>query len=323
MYLMRILAALLAAAVLPASPALAATFGSQPIRLVVPYPAGGSSDVMARLIAESMSARLQTPIIVDNRPGAAAVLGTKSILKSAPDGHTLLLGSVGAISISPVINPSVADYDPVRDFTPIALVAKAPAVIVVPAASPAKTAQELIKLGTASSEMNYPSSGVGSAGHLAGEMLNRATGTKFVHVPYKGAADQLIDLLAGRVQMGFFNPADVAKYIQDGRLRGLVIFSDERTALLPGVPTNKEAGLPAAVPEAWFALMGPANMPPDVVSALNAACQEALRTPAVKARFDALGLQAGPMSAQDTANVIKSQTARYTQLIKDAGIKPQ
>ena len=322
-WLLKLLAPVLAALALTVSTAFAAPVPSQPIRLVVPYPAGGSSDVMARLIAERMAIKLRMPVIVDNRPGAAAVLGTKSIIKSPPDGHTLLLGSVGAISISPLVNPSVADYDPANDFTAIALVATTPAVLVVPAASPARTLQDLVKLGTTRTDMNYPSSGVGSAGHLAGELLNQASGTRFVHIPYKGAADQLIDLLAGRVQMGFFNPADVAKYVQDGRLRGLVIFSSERSPLLPGVPTSREAGSPPAVPEAWFALMGPARMPPEIVSVLNAACQEALRSPQVTARFETLGLRNATASAEETAAVIKAQTDGYARLIKSSGIKAQ
>ena len=303
--------------------AKAEQFPSEPIHLVVPYPAGGSSDAIARVISDNMSTILHTPIVVDNRPGAAAVIGTKSIVRARPDGYTLLLGSVGAISVSPLINPKIADYDPSADFTAISFIARAPAVLVVPASSPARTVQDLIKLGAESSSMNYPSSGVGSASHLAGEMFNRANGTHFVNIPYKGASDQLIDLIAGRVQMGFFNAADVAKYVQQGQLRGLLIFGNERSLLLPEVPTNKEEGISQSIPAAWFALMGPAHMSPDVVRLLNAACQQTLQLPQVKGRLAELGLVVSPSSVEDTAAAIVSENAAYAKLIKEAGISAQ
>lgn len=301
-------------------PAQAADFPDKPIRIVVPYAAGGGVDIVTRLVSQKMGETLGQTIIVDNRPGAATNIGMAAVAQAEPDGYTLLTASNTLASNAALF--SNLTFDPAKDFAPIGSVGYAPLVVVVPEASPNKTLKDLIAYGKANPDkLTYASAGSGSSGHLASELLKAEGGFSALHVPYKGGAPAITDLLGQRIDFMSINPLEVISHIQSGKMRALAVLDTKPTALLPKLPTTASLGLPDAVATVWWGLIGPKGMPEPVIQKLNAALQSALNDPAVQKRLADLGATPTPGSAQAFGTFVKDETAKWTKVIKQAGIK--
>jgi tripartite-type tricarboxylate transporter receptor subunit TctC len=316
----RIVTALgLALAICWSSPALS-QFSAKPITIVVPYAAGGGTDITARLIAKRLGENLGQAVIVDNKPGAGGSIGTAAVAKAAPDGHTLLLGNPGPNAINPHLYPKLP-YDAEKDFAPVALLTTLPLVFCVAADSPVKTMADLVALGKSRAQANYGSSGNGSVSHLGTELLNMATGTKFTHVPYKGAAPMSLALLSGEVQLGLVNGIDALPYLASGKLRALAIPSAARSSVMPDVPTTAEAGFPDVRIDMWYGLLAPAKTPRPVIDRLHAELAKILAEPAVKSRLAQLGSSASPSTPEEFAARIRTELAKFAEVVKVSGAK--
>jgi tripartite-type tricarboxylate transporter receptor subunit TctC len=301
--------------------ALAQAYPAKPIRIVVPYPAGGAVDIVARNIGQPLSEALKQPVIVENRPGASANIGMEMVAKSPADGYVLLMASNG-IATNMALFPNLA-FDGRRDFAPVARIGYAPLVIVVPASSPAKSLKDLIAMAKAEpGKLTYASAGNGSSGHLAGELLKSAAKIDVLHVPYKGGAPALADLLGERISFMPINPVEVIANIRAGKLRALAVGSDKRVPLLPDVPTVAEAGLPGYEATVWWGLVAPAATPPDVVRTLNAETNKALADPAVAGKLAELGVVITPGTPEQFGAFIRAQAELWSGVIKAAGIQP-
>lgn len=312
---------LLGAALLGAFAVRAQPYPSRPIKIVVPYAAGGAVDIVARTIGQPLAEALKQPVIVDNRPGASANIGMELVAKAMPDGYTLLMASNG-IATNMALFPHLA-FDAQRDFAPVAKIGYAPLVIVVPAASPAKSLKDLIAMARAEpGKLAYASAGNGSSGHLAGELLKSTARIDVLHVPYKGGAPAITDLLGERITFMPINPVEVIAHIRGGRLRALAVASDKRFPLLPDVPTVAEAGLPGYEASVWWGLVAPAKTPPETVRQLNAETNKALANPAIASKLAELGVVLTPGTSDQFAAFIKSQTELWSGVIKSAGIQP-
>jgi len=262
-----------------AIPAAADDYPSRPIRLVVPYAPGGGADSVARIVARRVSESIGQPIVVENRGGAGAILGTDLVAKAAPDGYTLLLGQSGPISINPAVYKALP-YDPVKDFAPITMTTAYPYVLVVNSELPAKTLQEFVALARSKpGAMNYGSTGVGAANHLVAELFNSKAGLKMTHVPYRGTALAVADLVGGQLSVVFGDPISVLPHIKAGKLRALAVTSLERSPVAPEVPTVAESGYPGFEALAWHGILAPARTPPAVIRKLNAEIVKALADP--------------------------------------------
>jgi tripartite-type tricarboxylate transporter receptor subunit TctC len=303
------------------SAAYAAEYPVKPIRIVVGFAPGGGTDTTTRAIAPKLSATLGQQIVVDNRPGAAGNIGTDVVAKAPPDGYTLLMGTIAALAI----NPSLYDklpFDPVRDFAPISRGVDSTNVLVVHPSLPVKTVKELIALAKARpGQLNYGSSGVGGAGHLAGELFNLMVGTKLVHVPYKGGAPAMIDLIAGHVHMVFATAATANPQIKAGKIRPLAVTTTKRAVSLPEVPTIEEAGIKGYEANNWYGLLAPARTPRPIIDRLNKEFITALRLPDVKEFLLAQGLDPAPSTPEEFGEYIKSEIAKWARVVKVSGAK--
>ena len=312
---------LLGTALLAPFAAQAQPYPSRPIKIVVPYAAGGAVDIVARTIGQPLSEALKQPVIVDNRPGASANIGMELVAKAAPDGYTLLMSSNG-IATNMALFPHLA-FDAQRDFAPIAKIGYAPLVIVVPAASPAKSLKDLIAMAKAEpGKLSYASAGNGSSGHLAGELLKSTAKIDVLHVPYKGGAPAITDLLGERISFMPINPVEVIAHIRGGRLRALAVASDKRFPLLPELPTVAEAGLAGYEASVWWGLVAPAKTSAEIVRQLNAETNKALANPASANRLAELGVVVTPGTPDQFTAFVKSQTELWSGVIKSAGIQP-
>jgi tripartite-type tricarboxylate transporter receptor subunit TctC len=303
------------------SPALASAqeFPDKPIKLIVPFPAGGPNDVIARVIGQRMSELLKQPVIIDNRGGAGGVLGTDVLAKSKPDGTTIAISSLGALVISPSLE-KVA-YDTLTDLQPVTLVAKVPEMLVVATSVPATNMKELVALATAQpGKLNFASSGPGSLPHLAGELLKLTARIDIVHVPYRGAAPAVNDLLGQQVQMAFLDLPVLLPQIKAGTLRGIAIGAPERAPTAMDVPTTAEAGMPELLAENWYGLLAPAGTPPDIVATLNRVAVEAMGDPVVKEKLAAQGAVLIGDTPEQFRSFIEAEIRKWKQVIKDAGI---
>ena len=296
-------------------------YPDKPIRIVVPYAAGGAVDIVARNVGQPLSVALGQPVIVDNRPGASANIGMEMAAKAAPDGYTLLMASNG-IATNNALFPQLA-FDGRRDFAPVARIGYAPLVIVVPAASAAKSLKDLLAMAKAApGKLTYATAGNGSSGHLAGELLKLTAKIDVLHVPYKGGAPAVADLLGERLSFMPINPLEVISFIQAGRLRVLAVGSDKRVPLLPDAPTVAEAGVPGFEATVWWGLVAPAKTPMDIVTKLNLETNKALHDPAIVKKLADLGVVTTPGSPDDFAQFIAKQTELWSTVIKKAGIRP-
>jgi tripartite-type tricarboxylate transporter receptor subunit TctC len=310
----------LMAALMPLA-ANAQPYPGKPIRIIVPYPAGGAVDIIARIVGQPLSEALKQPVIIDNRPGASANIGMEMAAKAAPDGYVLLMASNG-IATNMTLFPNLP-FDGRRDFAPVARIGFAPLVIVVPAASPARSLKDLVSEAKAEpGKLTYASAGNGSSGHLAGELLKSSAKIDVLHVPYKGGAPAITDLLGERISFMPINPVEVIVHIRSGRLRALAVGSNKRVPLLPEVPTVAEAGLPGYEATVWWGLVAPAGTPREVVEKLNAETNKALADPAVASKLSELGVVITGGNPQRFAAFIEAQTDLWSGVIKAAGIKP-
>jgi tripartite-type tricarboxylate transporter receptor subunit TctC len=295
---------------------------SQTIRLVVAYVPGGTTDIVARMVAEALAERLPRPVVVENRAGGGGVVGTESVLRAAPDGHTLLL-CASAHALLPALYPNLA-WDPLADFTPVAPVAATPYMLVVHPSLPVTTVPELLAYARANpGRLNFASTGMGTAQHLSGELLKRLAGIDMVHVPYRGSGAVRADLVTGRINLMFENLALTLPMTRSGEVRGLAVTSPQRSALAPDLPTLKEVGLGGMEIEGWFGLLGPARMPPEAVAALGAALNDWLRQPATAQRLAGLGARVLGGGPAELATVIRTERERWGKVIREANIRPE
>ncbi|MDO8704409.1 MAG: tripartite tricarboxylate transporter substrate binding protein [Sulfuricaulis sp.] len=303
------------------APAWSDEFPMKPIKIVVTYPPGGGTDITARLIGKRLGENLGQAVIVENKAGAGGSFGTEAVAKSAPDGYTLLLGNPGPNAINPALYSNLG-YNAEKDFAPISVLTVMPLLLCVEVASPIKSVQDLVALGKSSDKkINFGSSGNGSLSHLAGEMFNSLAGTKFVHVPYKGAAPLTLATLTGEVQVGLLAGPDAYPQIKGGKLRAIGNTSIVRSTSFPDVPTLKEAGIPGFDIEIWYGLLAPAKTPRPIVDRLHKELEKILAEPATKDALLALSQTAAANTPEQFSALIKSDIAKYARLVKLSGAK--
>jgi len=316
-----LLAALFLVTLAGTLPACAQEYPRKAIRLIVPFAPGGGNDTVARAISQSAGASLGQPVVVDNRAGAGGILGAELAAKSPADGYTLFLGGVGSHAVNPNLHAKLP-YDPVKDFAPITLIASAPSVLVVNPSLPARTLAEFTALAKASpGRINYASNGNGSSAQLAAVLYESMAGVQMVHVPYKGLAPALVDLLAGEVQAMFSSVVAIVPSIKAGRLRALAVTGKRRAALLPEVPTLDESGVPGYEAGSWYGILAPAGTPQAVVAKLHEAIVRALAQPEVRERLVSEGAEVIGSTPEAFAAHITAELARMGKLIRDAGIR--
>src|SRR5580700_602490 len=299
--------------------ACAEDFPARQIRLIVPFPAGGPSDIIARVIGQRMSEIAKQTVIIDNRGGQGGVLGTDALAKSKPDGYTIALSSAGALAISPTME-RVA-YDPLKDLQAVTLVAKVPEMLVVATNVPAKNMAELVVLAKANpGKLNFASSGPGSLPHLAGELLKLSAKIDIVHVPYRGAAPALNDMLGQQVQMVFLDLPVLLPQIRAGALRAIALGAPQRAPTAIDVPTTAEVGMPDVLAENWYGMLAPAGTPPAIVARLNAIATEAMRDPIVKEKLAIQGATLIGDSPEHFHTFIGTEIEKWAKVIEDAGV---
>lgn len=295
--------------------------GSKPLHIVVPYAAGGAVDVVSRAVGQRLSELTGGPVIVDNRPGGNANIGADAVAKSAPDGTTLLMGANGLATNVNLFKS--LPFDARRDFAPVARVGYAPLVLVVAPESPVKSVKELIALAKSKpGALNYGSAGNGSSQHLATELLRLQTGIDVVHVPYKGGAPAVTDLMGGRLSFFITNPIEVLANVKAGRLRALAIGSPKRIPLLPDVPTFAEAGVPGYDPYVWWGLFAPAKTPREAVARIGAETLKALEDPGVREKLAALGAVVDPLGPEAFAKFFTDEIEKWGKVVRTSGIQP-
>ncbi|MCD0503868.1 Bug family tripartite tricarboxylate transporter substrate binding protein [Bordetella petrii] len=301
--------------------ASAQAYPDKPITVVVPFAPGGTVNLMGRLLADRMSQVLGQPVIVENKPGAGGSIGAGQVAKAAPDGYTLLLATMGQQSIQPLIAKSLP-YDANKDFASVALFATVPNVLTVSVNTPVKTVQELVQYAKQNpGKLNMASAGIGSVNHLTGELFMYRSGTKFSHVPYRGAGPATADLLSGQVHVLFANLPNVLPYIEPGKVRVLAVASEQRSPAIPDVPTLAEAGVKDAVVESWYGVMAPAGTPAAVVQKLQDTVIGIAKDPAVIAQLAELGAAPYAGTSADLAKLSNQETERWTRIIKGANIQ--
>ena len=296
-----------------------AAWPTKPITLVVPFAAGGTTDVLARTLGEKLTQSLGQPVIVENKPGAGATLGADFVAKSKPDGYTLLMGAVHH-TIAPAVYKKMA-YDFQKDFAPVTVVALVPNVLVVNVGTPVKNVAELVALAKAQpGKLAYGSNGNGTAQHLIATQFENLTGTDLVHVPYKGSGPMATDLLGNQINLSFDTITPVLPFIKSGKLRPLAVTTAKRSAALPDVPTLEEAGLKGFDIGTWFGVLAPAATPKDIVARLNAEMVKVIQSPEFRKRMDEIGAEPIGNSADQMAQQIKGETEKFAKLVKDAKV---
>ena len=306
-----------------AAAACAQAWPTKPIRLIAPYAAGGPIDISARLIAPKLQEALGQPVIVENRPGAGGNIGADLVAKSAPDGYTLVIGAIATHAINPWLFSGLP-YDPIKDFRHVALIVQVPNVLVVNNELPARSVGELIALAKAQpGKLDFASGSTGSTGHLAGEMFKLMTGTYMVHIPYKGAAPAVADLMAGRVHLIFDNLASALPNVKAGKVRAIAVTTRQRSAFLPELPTLDESGLRGFDMTTWWGVMAPGKTPQAVVERLNAEVFRALESPDVRQRLRAMGSEVPAVRTPEAFTAfVASELKTYGDLVKRSGAKP-
>lgn len=316
-------AAVLACTLVLAPAASAQTYPSKPIRMVVPFPAGGTSDIIGRTLGHKLHEAWGQPVIVENRAGVAGSIGVALTAKSPPDGYMLVVGNVGPVAVNPTMYKAVG-YDSVKDFTPVTLTVTAPQLVVVHPAVPAKTFKEFNALVKArQGKINFGTSGPGSISHLSAELYKRMTKTDMLHVPYKGSALITTAVIAGEVDVVFSDMAVVLPHVKAGKLRALAVTSAQPTPLVPGVPSIAESGVPGFDVTSWWGILGPANVPQPIVAQLNKELGRILQLEDVRKTFAMLGVDATSSTPEEFANLIRSEVGRYAKLISDIGLERQ
>lgn len=304
------------------APAAAQTYPAKPVRMVVPYAAGGTYDIYARTIGQRLGDFWGQPVVIENRFGANGIIGTELVAKSAPDGYTIMMGGIGPHGINPSLYPNLP-YDPLRDFAPVIHIASAPNILIVPPSVKAKSVKELIALAQANpGQLTFSSAGSGSSQHLSAELFKAVTGLKMTHIPYKGGAPGATAVVAGEVSMMFASASDALKFIGAGRVRALAVTSERRIGVLPDVPTMVEEGIPDVVAEAWFGVLAPAATPAEIVIKLNRDINNALKMPDVASRISLQGsavIVGG--SPEQFGTFIKAEIAKWASVVKSSGAR--
>ncbi|MEO8741181.1 MAG: tripartite tricarboxylate transporter substrate binding protein [Casimicrobiaceae bacterium] len=304
-----------------AAGAFAQAYPTHSIRLVVPFPAGGTTDILARAVAQKLSESLGQTVIVDNRPGAGGNIGSDIVAKSAPDGYTLLMGTVGTHAINPGLYTKMP-YDHVKDFAPVVLVAGVPNVLVANPAFPVNSVAELIALAKSKpGTINFASSGNGTSIHLSGELFKTMAGVDMTHVPYKGSSPALADLMGGQVQIMFDNLPSALPQIKGGKLRAIAVTSLKRAPALPDVPTISESGLPGFEASSWFGVLAPAGTPAPIVAKINADVNKWLQSPEARDQLLAQGANAAGGTPEQFAQHIRAETEKWAKVVKASGAK--
>jgi tripartite-type tricarboxylate transporter receptor subunit TctC len=292
----------------------------KPVRLIIPVSPGATTDALARLAAQEMSKNTGQQFVAENRPGASGIIGTEAVAKAAPDGYTLLI-----ITSTHTINPSLHEklpYDAIADFSPVTLLATSPTVLIVHPSVPARTVEELVALARAAGgQLNYGSGGKGSSTHLVAELFQSAAKVKMNHIPYKGAGPALTDVVIGQINLMFSGVVPALPHIKSGRVRPLAVTSLGKSQVLPGVPSVAESGLPGFEFGLWYALLGPAGLPPSIVKRLNDEARKALATPAVKTRVLADGGEVSTTTPEQLDAFMKKEIAKYKAVASSAGLK--
>lgn len=314
--------ALLVAAAVVVAPAASAQGAGKPIHIVVTFTPGGAPDILARVIADRLAPAWNTQVVVDNKPGAGGNTGADSVAKATPDGTTIVVGTVGTHAINGALYPKMP-YDMVRDFAPVTLLATTPNLLVVHNDVPARTVAELIALGKREGKMTFASAGSGTSIHVSGELFKTMTGLDMTHVPYKGRASAIPDLLGGRVTMMFDNMPSSLPLVKEGKLRALGVTSLKRSPAAPEIPTIAEQGLPGFEAVSWFALFAPAATPRPVVDRLQAEVKKILTSPDVAKRLAEIGLDAVGSTPDELAAFQRSEIAKWAKVVKDSGAKPE
>ena len=297
-----------------------AAYPSKPVHVVVGFPAGGPVDTLARAIGEKLSQSMGQQFIVENVAGATGIIANQRVAKAAPDGYTLLMGA-STIPIQATLNKSLP-YDTLRDLTPIAYVGDSPLLLVVPPSSPVRNVHELVAYIKANpGKLAYGSAGTGSGNHLAGELFKKMAGLDITHVPYKGAAPAEVDVMGGHVSYIFDAFTSGLKLVESGRLRALAVTTDTRATVSLDIPTMAESGFPGFSVSTWYGLIGPGNLPPDVVRRLNEEVNKALAQPDLQARLVAMGLQARPQATAQFSSFIKKEVEKWAAVIKESGVQ--
>ncbi|HUL95135.1 MAG TPA: tripartite tricarboxylate transporter substrate binding protein [Usitatibacter sp.] len=306
---------------LSAFAAHAETYPAKPIHFVVPYPAGGPLDLVARLLGQKVSEAFKQPVVVENRPGAGGNIGADVVAKSAPDGYTLLMGAVATHAINPTLYASIP-YNATKDFIPVTQVASTPNVLVVNPQLPVANVREFIAYAKAHpGQLNFGSGSTGSAGHLAGELFKTMAGVEMTHVPYKGAAPAMNDLIGGQIQLMFDNLASSLAQVRAGKIRALAVTTAKRSPLAPELPTIAESGLPGFDISTWFGIFVPAGTPPGIVAQLHDEFVRALAAPEVRSRMLELGAEPVGSTPQQFAAYIQAEAQKYARVIKASGAK--
>jgi tripartite-type tricarboxylate transporter receptor subunit TctC len=296
-------------------------YPNRPIKLVIPYPAGGGTDSFARPLALQLSTRLGQSVVVENRGGAGGSIGMESVSRAPADGYTLLLALTPQLAVNGALYDKIP-YDPIKSFAPISLIAEAPYLLLVNPTLPVNTTKELLALAKAENgKLTYASSGSGSGAHMAAELLISMTGIPMTHVPYKGGGPALSDVLAGHVKVLFAPAVSSLQYIQTGRLKALAITGDKRLSSLPNVPTIAESGVPSYDSTVWYAMLAPANTPREVVTRINAELLQILKDPSFKSMMSLNGIEPIGSSPEALTSYINKETIKWSKVIKSAGIK--
>jgi len=315
------LAACLAFAAL--APAVAQQYPNRPIRFVVPFAPGGSTDTLARTLGQKLTDALQQQVVVDNRAGANGNIGMEIVARAAPDGYSIVLGYIANLGIGPGLYARLP-FDPVRDYAPITQLATSPNILVAHPSLPVKSFRELIAYARANpGKLNYASASVASIGHLTGELLNHSAGIHMVHVPYKGSGQAVIDLLGGQVQTMFSGMSSVMQHIKAGKLRALAVTGAQRSPAVPDVPTIAESGFPGFEATAWYGVLAPAGTPKPVVTRLHGELVRALALPDVKERLNGVGFELVGGTPEEFAALIKSEITKWTKVVRAAKIRAE
>ena len=316
----RLCLALAAGALLAGSVAAQDKWPSKPITYVVPFPAGGTTDILARLIAQKLGPVLGTTIIVDNKGGAGGSVGSEIASRAAPDGYTILGGTISSHAINVSLYPKIG-YDPIKSFEPITLIGTNPTVLVVNQASPYKTLQDVIAAGKAKKPLTGASAGSGTSQHLSLELLKARAGIAITHIPYKGSAPAIQDTMAGQVDMMFDTTVVAGPHIESGKLRALAVSSAKRVPSMPNVPTVAESGVPGYEVVSWQAVFAPAGTPKPILERLHGEIAKILATPEMQDRLAKLGMQGSDMSAEQLGAFQRAEVAKWATVIKEANIK--
>jgi len=301
--------------------AQAQSYPNKPVRLIVPYPAGGTTDIIARVAAQQLSERLKQPFVVENKAGANGAIGSVEVARAPADGYTLLMGTASTHGINSAVYKSLP-YDAVKDFAPVTIVASTPNIIAVHPSVPAKNLQELLALAKAQpGKLNYGSTSLGGSPHMSAELLKMMAGVDMVHVPYKGAAPMLTDLMGGQVQVGFDNLPSTINFVRSGKVRAIAVTTPQRWPGAPEIPTVAESGLPGYEVSGWFGLLAPAGTPPAVLATIQQALAEAVKQPEVNKQMLELGAQPVANTPDAFAKLVQADVAKWRDVVKTTGVK--